>query len=215
MIDSDAQFEHWPIYEEITEKYYSQRYYYGEARGNELLSGRIVRWYRTFNGIVLTPIQPIVRFHRADGTEGESEYVELGATEAYWIAADMDDLREAWQRARLTGTFPRRHGEKYDHPAHPFHVDPAHFLLVYGELRDDELLFGRVVGWDPPKFSDELPNPMVRLYQDEWNLDPEPLYVGSLHEPQHYWIGRSREAIRQRVEQWRKRMAELDAKRSR
>jgi hypothetical protein len=190
----------WPIYEEITEKYYRQRYYYGEAQGDKLLTGRIVRWYRTFNGIVLTPIQPIVRFHHRDGTEGEPEYVELGTTENYWIAAAVDDLHEAWQRARLTGTFPRPHGDRHTHPADPFYVDPAHFLLVYGELLDDELQFGRVVGWDPPKFADELPHPMVRLYRDDGSLYPEPLYVGSLYQPQHYWIDRSEEAIRQRVE---------------
>jgi hypothetical protein len=54
-----------------------------------------VRWFRTFNGIVLTPVQPIVRFHHLDGTEGEPKYVELGATENYWITAAMDDLHDA------------------------------------------------------------------------------------------------------------------------
>lgn len=132
MVDPDAQFEHWPIYEEITEKYYRQRYYYGEMHRNELRTGRIVRWYRTFNGIELTPIQPIVRFHFGDGAEGEPEYVRPGATENYWIAPTVDDLRQAWRKAQATGSFPRRHGEKYTHPANPFAVDPAHFLLVYG-----------------------------------------------------------------------------------
>jgi hypothetical protein len=105
MIDSDAQFEHWPIHEEITEKYYRQRYFYGKVQGNALLTGRIVRWYRTFNGVVLTPIQPIVRFHHRDGTEGEPEYIELGATENYWIGETVDDLLEAWESAPVDGHF--------------------------------------------------------------------------------------------------------------
>jgi hypothetical protein len=101
-----------------------------------------------------------------------------------------------------------------EHPANPFYVDPAHFLLVYGELRNDELLFGRVVGWDQPKFSDELHNPVVRLCRDDGSLEPEPLYVGSIHDPEHCWIGRSEGEIRQWVAEWRVRMAELAEKRA-
>jgi hypothetical protein len=39
MIESDTQFEHWSIYEEIAEKYYRQRYFYGEVQGNASLTG--------------------------------------------------------------------------------------------------------------------------------------------------------------------------------
>ncbi len=102
----------------------------------------------------MTPIQPVVRFHGPGGTEGEPEYVELGAaTEAYWLGTKIDDIRRARDEAVATGRFPRPHGQRLTHPASHFWVDPAHFLFVYGELRggdDDELALGRIVGWDPP-----------------------------------------------------------------
>ena len=42
-----------------------------------------------------------------------------------------------------------------------------------------------------------------------------PLYVGTQHEPERYWIGRSEDDIREAIDDWRARMAELDDERAR
>jgi hypothetical protein len=192
-----VEVEHWPAYEEITEKYYRQRYFYGEAYADRLRVGRIVRWYRTFNGIILTPIQPIVRYLDGDGREGEAEYVELGDTELHWIGVSAEAVRQAWESARRTGDMPQPHRNTGSHPANPFYVDPAHFLLFYGEPQDGRLVRGRVVGWDPPQFADELPFPMVRLRTAGGELDGDVEYVGTLYDPEIYWIVGSEEEVEQ------------------
>ncbi len=57
---------------------------------------------------------------------------------------------------------------------------------------------------------------MVRLYRDDGILDPEPLHVGSLYQPQEgYWIEHSEQVIREKVDQLRMSLAKLDEERAR
>ncbi|MYS81908.1 hypothetical protein [Embleya scabrispora] len=52
-------------------------------------------------------------------------------------------------------------------------------LLDYAAMDDEgETYLGRVVGWDSPKFADELPTAIVRLYRPDGDLDGEGQYVG-------------------------------------
>jgi hypothetical protein len=199
--------ECWPFNEEITER--RQRYHYGEVRGGVLRTGRVVRWYRTFDAVNgVSPIQPVVRFHTPDGREGRTEHVRLGAVEPYWLGASTEDIRTAWEGAARGGALPRPHGVAHAHPAHAFYVDPAHFLLFYAEWRDGGAVLGRVVGFDPPTFPDELPHPMVRLHREDGTLEDEPCYVGSLDEPEHYWIAGSTAAARESAQSYGRYLAE-------
>jgi hypothetical protein len=209
----NRQYEHWPHFEDITDEYYrSGRYYYGEDEGGRLRLGRVVAFYRAFNGLITPAIEPVVRFFDAQGEEGAPEYVSLGSrTERYWWGRGIQDVEEAWREASSTGSWPRPHGEHGIHPADPFYVDPAHYLLYYAAVDDEGAAYlGRVVGWDPPKFADELPTPVVRLYRPDGGLDDEGKYVG-LDLPDNYRTTDSLESAREGVaEKLAERTAEPD-----
>ncbi|MFD0069001.1 hypothetical protein [Streptomyces sp. NPDC127574] len=189
MIDyRNGQYEHWPRFEDITDTYYrSGRFFYGEDEGGRLRVGRVVAFYRAFNGIITPAIEPVVRFLDQRGEEGLPEYVSLGSrTERYWVGQTVQDVEMAWREASFTGSWPQPHGRQWTHSAAPSCVDPAHYVLYYAALGDEgETYVGRVVGWDPPKFADELPTPIVRLYRPDGDLDEEEKYVG-LDLPDNY-----------------------------
>jgi hypothetical protein len=105
-------------------------------------------------------------------------------------------VEEAWYEASSTGSWPQAHGEPMSHCAAPSRVDPAHYLLFYAARDDEKTFLGRVVGWDPPKFNDELPTPIVRLYEPDGSLDGDILYVG-LDLPDSYSLVGSLETARQ------------------
>ncbi|GCD33146.1 hypothetical protein OEIGOIKO_00865 [Streptomyces chrestomyceticus JCM 4735] len=199
MIDyRNEQYEHWPHYEDITDEYYrSGRFFYGEDRGGRLQIGRVVAFYRAFSGVITPAIEPVVRFFDQEGEEGLPEYVSLGTrTERYWMGQTVQDVEKAWREASSAGSWPQPHGRQWMHSAAPFYVDPAHYLLYYAALGDEgETYLGRVVGWDPPKFADELPTPIVRLYRPDGDLDGEGKYVG-LDLPDNYWMTGTLESAR-------------------
>lgn len=177
----NPRFEHWPVYEDITDTYYRHgRFFYGEDRGGHLRVGRVVAFYRYLHPISTSAVEPVVRFVGAGGAEGEPEYVSLGeVTERWWIGRTADDVEQAWRAASTTGEWPHpQTGGPGQHRAAPFHVDPAHYLLYYAARDDDRSYLGRVVGWDPPLDPNELPTPIVRLYQPDGSLDEEGQYVG-------------------------------------
>lgn len=193
-------YEHWPHYEDITDKYYRHgRFFYGEDQDGRLRTGRVVAFYRAFNGVTTPAIEPVVRFLSQDETEGRPEYVSLGSrTEKYWMGRTAEDVEHAWREASSTGSWPRPHGQSMSHRAAPSRVDPAHYLLYYAAQREGKTFLGRVVGWDPPKFNDELPKPIVRLYKPDGSLDEEILYV-DLNLPDSYSLVGSLETARQRL----------------
>ncbi|MDO0924159.1 hypothetical protein QQY24_01510 [Streptomyces sp. TG1A-8] len=197
----NAQHEHWPQYEDITDEYYRHgRFFYGEDGGGRLRWGRVVAFYRAFNGITTPAIEPVVRFLGQDGTEGRPEYVSLGSrTERYWMGRTVQDVEQAWREASSTGSWPRPHGRPMAHRADPFLIDPAHYLLFYAARTEEgEACLGRVVGWDPPEFNDELPAPVVRLYGPDGGLEEEAQYVG-LNVPDTYWLTGSLESARRHL----------------
>lgn len=214
MIDyRNGQYEHWPRFEDITDTYYrSGRFFYGEDEGGRLRVGRVVAFYRAFNGVTTPAIEPVVRFFDQEGEEGLPEYVSLGSrTERYWMGQTVQDVEKAWREASSTGSWPQPHGQQWIHSAAPFYVDPAHYLLYYAALGDEgETYLGRVVGWDPPKFADELPTPIVRLYRPDGELDEEGKYVG-LDLPDNYRMTGSLESAREGIaEKITQRSAEPD-----
>ncbi|MFI6435036.1 hypothetical protein [Streptomyces sp. NPDC050759] len=193
-------YDHWPHYEDITDQYYRHgRYFYGEDQDGRLRTGRIVAFYRYLNEITGPAIEPVVRFLGPDGTEGQPEYVSLGATtEKYWIGRTAEDVEQAWRAASSDGSWPQGHDDRGSHRADPWLIDPAHYLLFYAAQAEGKTFLGRVVGWDPPKFNDELPTPIVRLYEPGGSLDGEALYVG-LNLPDVYSVVGSLEEARQRL----------------
>jgi hypothetical protein len=195
-----TEYEHWPAYEDITDKYYRQgRFFYGEDQSGRLRTGRVVAFYRAFNGITEAVIEPVVRFFGSARTEGRPEYVSLGRpTEKYWLGRTVEDIEHAWRESVSTGSWPQSHGDRMSHRAAPSQVDPAHYLLFYAARNNGKQLLGRVVGWDPPKFNDELPLPIVRLYQPDGSLDWDIHYAG-LDLPDSYWLAGSLETARQRL----------------
>ncbi|MGW2831639.1 hypothetical protein [Streptomyces sp. NPDC001286] len=196
-----SQYEHWPRFEDITDTYYRHgRFFYGEDEGGRLRVGRVVAFYRAFNGVITPAIEPVVRFLDQQGEEGLPEYVSLGSrTERYWIGRSVQDVEKAWQEASSTGTWPQPHGRQGVHDAGPFSVDPAHYLLYFAALGDQgETYLGRVVGWDPPKFADELPTPIVRLYGTDGELNEEGKYVG-LDLPDNYRVTGALESAREGI----------------
>lgn len=199
----NPKYEHWPHYEDITDEYYrSGRFFYGEDSGQRLRIGRVVAFYREFNYVTGPVIEPVVRFHGPSGVEGRPEYVSLGVrTERYWIGRTVEDVEHAWRQASSTGSWPRPHGEPMSHRANPFLVDPAHYLLYYAARDEGKVFLGRVVGWDPPKFNDELPRPIVRLFRPNGSLDRDIHYV-NLNLPDDYVLVGSLEAVRQRLAEW-------------
>ncbi|MFF4542406.1 hypothetical protein [Streptomyces aureus] len=197
----NRQYEHWPRFEDITETYYrSGRFFYGEDEGGRLRVGRVVAFYRAPNGVITPAIEPVVRFFDHQWEEGPPEYVPLGSrTERYWMGRTVQDVEEAWRQASSTGSWPQPHGRQWIHSADPFHVDPAHYLLYYAALGEEgETYLGRVVGWDPPQFADELPTPVVRLYREGDDLDEEGKYVGS-DLPDIYQVTGSLESAREGI----------------
>ncbi|MFE9812055.1 hypothetical protein ACFYRN_39590 [Streptomyces sp. NPDC005227] len=209
----NRQYEHWPRFEDITDEYYrSGRFFYGEDEGGRLRLGRIVAFYRASGGTVTPAVEPVVRFLDTEGEEGPPRYVSLGSqTERYWMGRSIQDVEEAWREASSTGSWPQPHGWEGIHRAEPFYVDPAHYLLYYAALGDEgEAYVGRVVGWDPPKFADELPTPIVRLYLPDDGLEEEGKYVG-LDLPDAYRITSSLESARAGIaEKVVQRSAEAD-----